>query len=68
MFSKAQLTNSSTKYLFILKNSLVFSHFYFKFSMVILNYFQLLNIFALLDIKFTVTFDGQPLFFISVLI
>lgn len=62
MFSKAQLRSIFTKYLSVLENSLV------KFSMVILSYFQLLIIFALLDVIFTFPLGRQLFFFIGVLI
>lgn len=57
MFSKAQLRSIFTKYMSVLENSLV------KFSMVILSYFQLLIIFALLDVIFTFPLGRQLFFF-----
>lgn len=63
MFSSAQLRNFSSKYLFILKNALVFFHFHLTFTMFILSYSQLLHTFDLLDTVFTFPFGGHFLFY-----
>ena len=49
MFSSAQLRNFSSKYLFILKNALIFFNFHLTFTMFKLSYSQLLDTFNLLD-------------------